>query len=73
MTPAERDGGWRWLAVDVVWAVGAGVVVGAILGWLVGQLVVYLRRVHREAIGLDDYLALGLIALSYGVALLIGA
>lgn len=34
-----------------------------------GYLVLYLRREHREAVGLDDFLALGLIALSYGVAL----
>jgi NhaP-type Na+/H+ or K+/H+ antiporter len=33
----------------------------------------YLRREHREAVGLDEFLALGLIALSYGIALLIHA
>jgi sodium/hydrogen antiporter len=66
-------GGWRWLAVDVVWAIGAGIGVGALLGTLVGRLVVYLRREHREALGLDDFLALGLITLSYGLALLIHA
>jgi NhaP-type Na+/H+ or K+/H+ antiporter len=37
----------------------------------VGRLVLYLRKTHREAVGLDDFLALGLIALSYGVALLV--
>ena len=62
--------GWRWLAVDVVWAVAAGIGIGALLGTAVGRLVLYLRRTHREAVGLDDFLALGLIALSYGVALL---
>jgi sodium/hydrogen antiporter len=63
-------GGWRWVAVDVVWAVGAGLGVGWVLGVGVGRLVLYLRRHHREAVGLDDLLALGLIALAYGVALL---
>ena len=63
--------GWRWLAVDVVWAVPAGLAVGTLLGTLVGRLVVYLRREHREALGLDDFLALGLITLSYGTALAI--
>ena len=38
-----------------------------------GKLVLYLRRVHREAVGLDEFLALGLIALSYGIALLVNA
>ncbi|HEX9936209.1 MAG TPA: cation:proton antiporter [Longimicrobium sp.] len=64
-------GGWRWVAVDVVWAVAAGVATGALLGTLVGRLVLYLRSTHQEAVGLDDFLALGLIALAYGVALLV--
>ena len=63
-------GGWRWLTIDVAWAVAAGLGIGALLGTLVGYLVLYLRRAHKEAVGLDDFLALGLIALAYGVALL---
>ncbi|HEU4559676.1 MAG TPA: cation:proton antiporter [Longimicrobium sp.] len=63
--------GWRWLAVDVAWAVAAGLGTGALLGTLVGRLVLYLRSTHREAVGLDDFLALGLIALAYGAALLV--
>ncbi|MEO7056206.1 MAG: cation:proton antiporter [Caldimonas sp.] len=61
-------GGWRWLAVDVVWSVAAGLAVGAILGTLVGRLVLYLRRAHKEAVGGDNFLAFGLIGLAYGVA-----
>jgi len=67
------EGLWRWVVVDVVWAVVAGLGVGLLLGSAVGRLVLYLRRTHREAVGLDDFLALGLIALSYGVALLVHA
>jgi NhaP-type Na+/H+ or K+/H+ antiporter len=37
---------------------------------LVGRLVIYLRREHRESVGTDDFLALGLIAFSYGAALI---
>lgn len=62
--------GWRWLAVDVVWASVGGLAIGTLLGTLVGKLVLYLGREHKEAVGLDEFLALGLIALSYGVALL---
>ena len=40
-------------------------------GTAVGRLVVYLRREHREAVGTDDFLALGLIALAYGGTLLL--
>jgi sodium/hydrogen antiporter len=63
--------GWRWLAIDVLWAVAGGLAIGWLLGMLVGRLVLYLRRTHKEAVGLDDFLGLGLIALSYGAALLI--
>ncbi len=66
-------GGWRWVVVDVVWAIAAGFLVGGGLGYAVGSLVLYLRVHHREAIGLDELLALGLIALAYGVALSIHA
>lgn len=65
------QGGWRWMAVDVVWATLGGLAVGALLGTLIGRLVLYLRREHKEAVGLDDFLALGLIALAYGTALLL--
>ena len=63
-------GGWRWLAVDVLWAFAGGLAIGALLGALIGKLVVYLRSRHKESVGLDEFLALGLIALAYGVAVL---
>src|SRR5450755_3466487 len=49
--------GWRWFAVDVAWGVAAGIGVGALMGTAVGQLVLYLRRTHKEATGLDNFLA----------------
>jgi NhaP-type Na+/H+ or K+/H+ antiporter len=67
------DFGWRWLAVDVLWATAAGLGTGWILGICIGRLVLHLRRAHKEAVGLDDFLALGLIGLSYGCALLLHA
>jgi sodium/hydrogen antiporter len=65
--------GWRWIAVDVLWAIAGGVVVGAALGTAVGKLVVHLRTRHQEAVGLDEFLALGLIAVASGAALLLHA
>lgn len=62
--------GWRWLALDVVWATSGGLLIGGALGALIGRLVVYLRTRHQESVGLDEFLALGLIALAYGVAVL---
>ncbi|MES2972254.1 MAG: cation:proton antiporter [Pseudomonadota bacterium] len=62
--------GWRWLAVDVLWASACGLGIGAALGAAVGRLVLYLRRTHKEAVGLDEFLAMGLIGLAYGCAVL---
>jgi NhaP-type Na+/H+ or K+/H+ antiporter len=62
--------GWRWLVVDVAWAIGGGLAIGAACGAAVVRLVLYLRRERREGLGRDEFLALGLIALSYGGALL---
>ena len=42
--------------------------IGGALGALIGKLVLYLRTRHQEAVGLDEFLALGLIAIAYGVA-----
>jgi NhaP-type Na+/H+ or K+/H+ antiporter len=66
------DGGWRWFGVDVLWAIVGGVLIGAALGAVVARLVLFLRREHKEALGSDDFLALGLVFLSYGVAIAAG-
>ena len=63
--------GVRWFVVDVVWAVCGGLAIGGTLGTLMGRLVLHLRMRHAQAVGYDDFLALGLIALSYGAALLV--
>jgi NhaP-type Na+/H+ or K+/H+ antiporter len=65
--------GTTWLAVDVLWASFGGLAIGASIGALVGRLILYLRIRHREAVGLDEFLTLGVIALSYGLALLLHA
>ena len=61
--------GLRWLGLDVAWAVLGGLFIGWVSGAIVTRLVLYLRRTHREALGLDAFLGLGVIALSYGLAL----
>jgi len=65
--------GMRWLAVDVLWAIAAGLATGVLCGLVVSRLVLYLRKRHKEAVGLDDFLGLGLMALAYGVAIAIHA
>ncbi|KNZ31891.1 MAG: sodium:proton antiporter [Methylibium sp. NZG] len=64
------DWGWRWWLIDVVWALGGGLAIGAALGALIGKLVVYLRAHHQQSVGLDEFLTLGLIGLAYGIAVL---
>ncbi|ABM35672.1 cation:proton antiporter [Polaromonas naphthalenivorans] len=64
------EGGWRWWMVDVLWAITAGLGLGYLLGTLVGRAIIYLRVRHREALRSDEFIALGLIGLTYGVALL---
>jgi NhaP-type Na+/H+ or K+/H+ antiporter len=63
-------GGSHWILKDVLWAACGGFVLGALLGVLIGQVVLYLRRHYKESFGLDEFLALGLIGLSYGSAAL---
>lgn len=65
------SGGRNWWLVDVLWAIPGGLAIGAVLGTVIGSLVLYLRKRHQEALGGEEFLALGLIALSYGVALLL--
>jgi NhaP-type Na+/H+ or K+/H+ antiporter len=62
-------GGLRWWGVDVFWSIAGGLAIGGLCGTGVGRLIVYLRRKNRETVGLDDYLSLGLLAASYGLAL----
>lgn len=61
---------WRWWTIDVVWAVAGGLGIGYISGAAVGRAIIYLRTRYREALGSDEFIALGLIALTYGIALL---
>lgn len=64
------DWGWRWFAVDVLWAIVGGVTIGTLCGIAVGHSVLYLRRTHKAGLGREEFLTLGLIGLSYGAALL---
>lgn len=65
--------GWHWWLVDVLWSITVGMAVGTALGAGLGLLVLHLRRTHGAAVGLDNFLALGLIGLAYGSALALHA
>ena len=64
-------GGLRWWSVDVLWAVAGGIGIGWLLGFVFSRAVLYLRREREQALGMESFLTLGLIALTYGVALTI--
>jgi sodium/hydrogen antiporter len=55
-------------AAQAAWGVAGALVSGWLLGELSVRLVAYLRTRHGEALGPEGFYALGLIALSYGVA-----
>ena len=63
------DYGWRWFSVDLLWAGSVGILVGTVLGTGVTRLILYLRSKDEETAILDDFLTVGLICLSYGLAL----
>ncbi len=67
----EYHGLAHWFAFEGLWKTFAGLLTGALCGSFVTRLVLRLRTEHRQAVGLDNFLALGLIALSYGLAELV--
>lgn len=61
--------GARWMIVDFIWGTVAGLGIGFAIGDGLARGVRALRAKFRDAVILDEFLLLGVIALSYGVAL----
>lgn len=61
----------RWFAVDVVWATFAGFAIGGALGGAAGWLAHRLGETSELNKFTEDLLGLGIIAVAYGVALLL--
>lgn len=66
------DGGARWLLVDVLWASAGGLGIGALVGAGVTLAVLRIERDPQSAGSPTEHVAIGTIALSYGLALLAG-
>jgi sodium/hydrogen antiporter len=64
--------GWRWLAVDVLWAGSAALLLGWACGYGTGWLLHRLRRTAHLPRN-EEFLVLGVIAVTYGATLLIHA
>lgn len=60
---------WRWLAMEVLWSVTAGLAAGFAVGTVLAAAVRALRMRFSKAVIFDEFLLLGVIALSYGIAL----
>lgn len=58
----------HWLLWDVVWLPLGGLAIGWCVGLLIGRLVIHLRGRHHLAVGLEEFLGFGVIALSFGAA-----
>lgn len=61
---------WHF-AADALWGVAGALAIGWLLGDLAVRLIAWLRSNHNLALGPEGFYALGLIALSYGLAELI--
>jgi NhaP-type Na+/H+ or K+/H+ antiporter len=61
-----------WFARDIVWGVCAGIALGALCGMVLALAVDRLRR-SGQPLEFEEFLAFGLIAISYGTALTIHA
>lgn len=69
--PEAADYGSPWAILIALW----GIVGGFGAGWLMGRAVVglalHLRQRYHKALGMEEFLTLGLIASSYGIAHLV--
>ena len=70
----DRGESWvvEWLVADVLYAIAAGVAVGAIGGYALAAGVLRLRDRRLLSVELDGWVAVGVVLLVYGTAELIG-
>lgn len=64
------DFGLNWLLIDVIWATGAGILIGVAGGVSLARIGWKLRRPPYQHNLLDDFLGLGLIGIIYGISLM---
>jgi NhaP-type Na+/H+ or K+/H+ antiporter len=58
-------------AASLAWGVAGALLIGAVLATACVRLVLHLRTRYGEAVGLDGFIAIGLVSVTYGVALLL--
>lgn len=68
MTLADSPGWtWKWLGVDVVWKIGAGIFIGWAIGYGLGLLTFRLPSRAKLSRTGDGFVVLGMTAIAYGV------
>lgn len=67
------DFGWRWVLVDVLWATLAAIAIGTLGGAALGRIGWMLRGKDPKHEVLDDLVGLGLIAVVYGLSVVLVA
>lgn len=72
---AGPETGWfgEWLLADVLYAIGAGALIGAAVGYGIAALAVRLRDRDLLAVNLDGWLAIPSVLCIYGLAEIAGA
>lgn len=68
---AAQDYGSYWALLQALWGILAGFGSGFLLARALVRLVLHLRQRYHKALGMEEFLTLGLIAASYGVAHLV--
>lgn len=64
---------WKWWLVDVTWAVAGGLGIGTAAGYGLGKFLLYLQLSRKRAVAWGEYLVLGVIGISYSVAVILHA
>ena len=72
---ADGGTGWvgEWLAADVLYAIAAGVGIGAIGGYLIAASILRLRERRLMIAALDGWVAVAAVLLVYGIAEVAGS
>ncbi|HEV3431251.1 MAG TPA: cation:proton antiporter [Paraburkholderia sp.] len=71
--PAAATQSALMFAASLLWGVAGALLIGAGLATLCARLVFHLRTRYGEAVGVDGFIAIGLMSVTYGAALLVHA